>query len=51
MKHIELDDDLAHQIFTRFLKKVSPYGIKYLGIHQINRIANKRYDVILKTTL
>ncbi|MGV2927848.1 hypothetical protein RW115_04545 [Macrococcus capreoli] len=48
MKHIELDDDLAHQIFTRFLKKVSPYGIKYLGIHQINRIANKRYDVIFK---
>ncbi|WP_414049434.1 hypothetical protein [Macrococcus animalis] len=48
MKHIELDDRIVAQIFNKFIKKVSPFGIAYLGINQINRIAHKRYDITFK---
>ncbi|MCG7421019.1 hypothetical protein MHJ97_11350 [Macrococcus epidermidis] len=45
MKHIEVDDKLVNQIFNKFIKKISPFGIAYLGLHQINRIQHKRYDI------
>lgn len=45
MKHFEVDDKLVNQIFKKVIKKVSPYVIAYLGLHQINRIQHKRYDI------
>ncbi|WP_414056074.1 hypothetical protein [Macrococcus equi] len=48
MKHIELEDKLVNKIFKKFINKVSPYGIKYLGINHINRIPHKRYDFKFK---